>query len=145
MILYTIGFTQKTAQHFFDLLESHRVARVVDIRLHPEGQLTGFSKQQDLPYFLLHLIHCNYRYLPQLAPSDEILKAYRKHLDWDKYETAYLTLLEDRRIPESLDRTLFEEKTCCLLCSEALPNHCHRRLAAERLAAYWSDVEIVHL
>jgi uncharacterized protein (DUF488 family) len=145
MKLYTIGFTQKTAQQFFELLSQHQVSCLLDIRLHPEGQLAGFTRKQDLPYFLRQLIRCDYRYLPQLAPTDEILKDYRSDMDWEKYQTAYLSLLDERKIPEILDRTLFEEKSCCLLCSEARPERCHRRLAAERLAAYWSDVEIVHL
>jgi len=32
-----------------------------------------------------------------------------------------------------------------LLCSEATPHHCHRRLAAEYLAEHWADVTIEHL
>jgi uncharacterized protein (DUF488 family) len=33
----------------------------------------------------------------------------------------------------------------CLLCSEATPHHCHRRLVAEYLRDQWRDVNIVHL
>jgi uncharacterized protein (DUF488 family) len=33
----------------------------------------------------------------------------------------------------------------CLLCSEALPHHCHRRLVAEYLRAKWRGVEVVDL
>jgi uncharacterized protein (DUF488 family) len=145
MKLYTIGFTKKTAQRFFELLDQHQVECLVDIRLHPDGQLAGFTRQQDLRYFLTQLIHCDYRYLPQLAPTTELLRAYRSDKDWEKYQLAYLTLLDERDIPGTLDRALFEEKTCCLLCSEAKPEQCHRRLVAERLAACWQDVEIVHL
>jgi uncharacterized protein (DUF488 family) len=53
--------------------------------------------------------------------------------------------MEARDIPESLDKTLFEEKTCCLLCSEPTPEKCHRRLVAERLARNWKYVEVIHL
>jgi uncharacterized protein (DUF488 family) len=145
MKLYTIGFNKKTAQQFFELLGQHRVECVVDIRLHPDGQLAGFTRQHDLRYLLTQLIHCDYRYLPQLAPTIELLRSYRGDRDWESYQLRYLALLDERGIPGTLDRALFEEKTCCLLCSEATPEQCHRRLIAERLAACWPDVEIVHI
>jgi len=33
----------------------------------------------------------------------------------------------------------------CLLCSEHLPDHCHRRLVAEYLNAKWGGIETKHL
>ncbi len=145
MKLYTIGFTQKTARQFFHLLKQNGVSCLVDIRLHPEGQLAGFAKKEDLRYFLAELIGCDYRYFPQLTPTDDILKTYRADHNWQKYVTAFETLLDQRGIPTTLDRTLFEEKTCCLLCSEPTAEKCHRRLVAERLARTWGKVEIIHL
>ena len=44
---------------------------------------------------------------------------------------------------EALDRALFDDGV--LLCSEAEPDRCHRRLAAEYLQHRWGGVEIVHL
>ncbi len=145
MKLYTIGFTKKTAKQFFDLLKGNGVQCLVDIRLHPDGQLAGFTKKQDLRYFLKELIECDYRHLPILAPYDELLKNYRKDHNWQKYEMGFETLMDQRGIPEALDRVLFEEKVCCLLCSEPTPEHCHRRLVAERIAQSWENVEITHL
>jgi len=145
MKIYTIGFTQKTARTFFEILKGNKIDCLVDIRLHPDGQLAGFTKKEDLKYFLKELINCDYRHIERLAPSDEILKAYRADKDWKKYEASFLDLLKQRGIPETLDRTLFEDKTCCLLCSEPTPEKCHRRLVAETLAKEWNDVEIIHL
>ncbi len=145
MKLYTIGFTQKSAQQFFELLEKNGIERLVDIRLHPDGQLAGFTKQVDLRYFLKALINCDYRRIERLAPADEILTAYRSDKDWPKYEAAFASLMDQRGIPETLDRSLFEDKVCCLLCSEPTPDKCHRRLVAERLAQAWAPVEIIHL
>jgi len=143
--LYTIGFTKKSAEQFFELLEKNGVECLVDIRLHPDGQLAGFTKKEDLRYFLKRLNHCDYRHIDRLAPTDEILKAYRSDKNWPKYAAAFQALLDQRGIPQSLDRTLFEEKNCCLLCSEPTPEHCHRRLVAERLAGEWKNVTIIHL
>jgi uncharacterized protein (DUF488 family) len=146
MRLYTIGFTQKRAETFFELLRQHGVQRLVDIRLNPGGQLSGFAKQDDLPYFLSGLVAgCQYVHMPELAPTKEILNDYRSNSDWPRYIARFEALMDERRIPVALNRAGFETFTSCLLCSEPTPEHCHRRLVAERLAAHWPDVEVVHL
>jgi uncharacterized protein (DUF488 family) len=146
MHLYTIGFTQKRAEQFFRLLRDRGVSRLVDIRLKPGGQLAGFTKKEDLPYFLRQLANgCDYTHMPELAPTKEILSDYRAVGDWAQYEVRFQQLMDDRHIPDSLDRALFDTATCCLLCSEATPELCHRRLVAERLAAHWPNVQIIHL
>ncbi len=146
MKIYTIGFTKKTAQTFFERLRQNGVQRLVDIRLRPSGQLAGFAKQDDLPYFLDNLAdHCSYVHLPELAPAEEILDAYRENKDWQNYEIQFEALMDRRGIPEALDRSSFEAQASCLLCSEDTPEHCHRRLVAERLAERWPGFEVVHL
>jgi uncharacterized protein (DUF488 family) len=143
--LYTIGFTQKSAERFFGLLAEHGVEQVIDIRLKPGGQLSGFAKQDDLAWFLERLNGAGYLHLPQLAPSAEIRDAYRQDHDWNGYVPRFEALMDARGIPEVLDRALFAERVSCLLCSEPTPERCHRRLVAERLARVWPEVEIVHL
>jgi uncharacterized protein (DUF488 family) len=146
MKIYTIGFTQKRAETFFELLRENGVQRLVDIRIKPEGQLAGFAKKEDLPYFLQHLAGgCQYIHMPELAPTVEMMRSFREDKDWQRYAQRFNALMEERRIPETLDRSEFETLTSCLLCSEASPEHCHRRLVAERLKANWPDVEIIHL
>jgi uncharacterized protein (DUF488 family) len=145
MKLYTIGFTKKTAEKFFTLLKNNGVGCLIDIRLHPNGQLAGFARQTDLPYFLSKLAACDYRHVESLAPTDEILSEYRKDHNWGRYVERFEALMESRDVLHSLDRAMFEEKACCLLCSEATPEKCHRRLVAERIARHWPGLEIVHL
>jgi uncharacterized protein (DUF488 family) len=145
MRLYTIGFTKKSAEKFFSLLKDNNVNCLLDIRLHPNGQLAGFTKQDDLAYFLSHLMNCEYQHLEVLAPADEILSDYRKDNDWDQYVQRFEHLMDERDVPACLDRALFENKQCCLLCSEATPEKCHRRLVAERIAQQWRGTEIIHL
>jgi uncharacterized protein (DUF488 family) len=146
MRIYTIGFAGKRAETFFGLLRQHDVRRVVDIRLNPGGQLAGFAKKDDLPYLLSQLVPgCQYVHLPDLTPTKEILTTYRSGSDWQTYLSRFEALMDSRGIPEALDREAFEQLDSCLLCSEPTPQHCHRRLVAERLAAHWLDVEVVHL
>jgi uncharacterized protein (DUF488 family) len=144
--LFTIGFTQKRAQEFFELLRQNGVKRLVDIRLNPGGQLAGFAKQDDLPYFLANLAdNCTYVHVPELAPTKEILAAYRSTGDWSAWEKQFKALMDERKIPQTIPIQDFQAFDSCLLCSEASPEHCHRRLVAERLAQSWPDVQIIHL
>ena len=146
MNLFTIGFTQKRAEAFFGLLTSRGVRRLIDIRLNPGGQLAGFAKQEDLPFFLHNLAGgCEYLHLPALAPTKDILKDYRDDGDWARYADRFERLMDERGVPASLDRTLFESTPSCLLCSEPTADQCHRRLVAERIARHWPDVVITHL
>jgi len=143
--LDTIGFTKKSAERFFGLLREHGVDRLVDIRLHPDGQLSGFARKSDLPYLLRELAGCDYRHLPLLAPSAEILADYRRDHDWVRFLARFDALMDERDVPAALDAALFRGRAACLLCSEAGPEHCHRRVVAERMARAWPELEVVHL
>jgi uncharacterized protein (DUF488 family) len=143
--IYTIGFTKKTAKKFFEMLKDNHIEVLLDIRLKPQGQLAGFAKKDDLPYFLSQLVGCEYQHLLNLAPTEDILSEYKHSNNWGKYVKRFEALMDERDVPHSLDRHLFEEKTCCLLCSEAVPEKCHRRLVAERLTRVWPNIEVINL
>jgi uncharacterized protein (DUF488 family) len=144
MIIHTIGFTQKSAEKFFSSLIAAGVRRVIDTRLHSTSQLSGFAKRDDLRFFLERLGPIDYRYEPLLAPTERILDSYKKKLmSWREYENAYLGLLRERNVETQMGRAVVSDS--CLLCSEAKPHYCHRRLAAEYLKARWTGVEIHHI
>jgi uncharacterized protein (DUF488 family) len=142
--LYTIGFTKKSASTFFGLLQKSGAKCLVDVRLNNVSQLAGFAKRDDLSYFLGELCGMDYRHDLRLAPTKTMLDAYKKHnASWADYEKLFVDLIRERRIedvvhPESLDNAV-------LLCSEATPHQCHRRLVAEYLAERWEGVTIHHL
>jgi uncharacterized protein (DUF488 family) len=144
MKLLTIGFTKKSAEDFFTRLRDSDAKRVLDVRLNNVSQLAGFSKRDDLCFFLRELCQMDYHHFPELAPTAEMLAAYRKKDgDWSAYEFQFLALMESRRIQDSVPKNLVDES--CLLCSEDEPTHCHRRLVAEYLRDKWGRLEIVHL
>ena len=145
MEIYTIGFAGKTAEAFFGTLKRAGVGRVVDIRLRPNGGLSLFARGTDLPYFLRELCGAEYVHVPLLAPTKDVLSDYRKKkIDWPEYERRFLALLDERKAAAKLDRELFSVPAA-LLCSEAKPDQCHRRLAAEYLRSHWPDVHVTHL
>ena len=106
MKIYTIGFTQKSAQQFFGMLKQNHIQRLVDIRIKPKGQLAGFTKQEDLPYFLNELAAgCQYIYQPELAPKIDIMRDYRKDGDWKCFEQRFIQLMNERNIPSAVQRS----------------------------------------
>ena len=144
MKIFTIGFTNKKAERFFEELGQAGVKRVVDVRLNNVSQLAGFSKKDDLKYFLRAIAGIDYIHLAELAPTKELLNAYKKEKgDWSAYEKDFIRLIERRQIELSIAKDIIDQG--CLLCSEDKPHHCHRRLVAEYLQRRWPDVSIQHL
>ncbi len=143
MSLFTIGFSQKSAEEFFALLTENRVKKLIDIRLNNKSQLAGFANAKHLPYFLkLHNIE--YEYKPELAPSKELLNGYKnKSITWDEYIKIYNKLLVDRDVLKNIN--IDELDNAVLLCSEPTADQCHRRLMAEYLAEHFENIKIVHL
>lgn len=145
MRVYTIGFATKSAEEFFGQLQDVGIRRLVDVRLNNTSQLAGFTKRDDLAFFLKRLCDIEYIYEPLLAPTEEILSAVRKKQDtWQDYERKFLALMAERRIEEKIRSDLFSVPTV-LLCSEKSAKECHRRLVLEYLNAKWGGLEIVHL
>jgi len=145
MEIYSIGFTKKTARQFFEAIRDAGVRRLIDVRLNNTSQLAGFAKRDDLEFFLEEICRAGYVHVPMLAPTQEMLDAYKKGGEtWDQYEDRFIDLIREREIERHLDRALFDVPAV-LLCSEATPEHCHRRLVLDYLSEKWGDLTIAHL
>lgn len=146
MAIYTAGFAEWTAEAFFRRLKNEGVTRLLDVRLRPTSQLSGFAKQRDLKFFLAEIVGAEYRHLPQLAPTAELLDLYRtKQLSWDEYASEFNALMASRSIETSLDRFHFSGRPL-LLCSEHDSDKCHRRLVVEYLEIHWGNLgDVIHL
>lgn len=130
--LFTIGFTQKSAEKFFDLLAKNSIKKLIDTRLNNTGQLSGFAKKDDLAYFCKTILSTEYIHWLESAPDEKMLSAYKKkEISWDDYAREYLAMLERRKVESSIK--LISGGDACLLCSEAKPHHCHRSILAEYL------------
>lgn len=142
--LFTIGFTGKPAEKFFNLLRNSGVKKIIDTRINNVSQLAGFAKGSDLKFFAKEIGNISYEHNIDFAPTKELLSRYRdKKLTWAEYEIEYLNLLDIRKVAQKTDIEKLHES--CLLCSEHTPEKCHRRLLAEYLKHVKSDVEIIHL
>ncbi len=144
MKVFTIGFTKKSAREFFGKLRRPGLARLLDVRLNNVSQLAGFSKRDDLLYFCEAILSIPYLHLPELAPTLAMLDEYKKNQgEWPDYEAKFLGLMAERKVEDTLAREVIDGG--CLLCSEATPENCHRRLVAEYLQSKWGNVEIEHI
>jgi len=142
--IFTIGFARKTAREFFTKLKDAGVKRVIDIRLNNLSQLAGFTKKQDIEYFLKEICKIEYVHKPEFAPTKSILDAYKKkEIDWEEYERQFQVLITERQIENLVTRE--QINNACFLCSEVTPEKCHRRLVVEYLQGHWRDVVINHL
>lgn len=144
--IYTIGFTEKSASDFFNLLMSHEVREIIDTRINNASQLAGFAKARDLKFLLEKVENANIRYSHNIsfAPTKELLSRYRKkEITWEEYELEYVKLLDTRQIAKKVNIEEFHKK--CFLCSEHGPEKCHRRLLAEYLKRVNNDIDIIHL
>lgn len=146
--LFTIGFTGKTAEEFFALLKQAGVQTVIDVRQNRGGQLSAFAKHPDLEFFLDETAGISYRHETLLAPTPELRKKYQSNNDWAAYEAEFFALMKERGVPQAVNTSTWPGKVA-LLCTEAGPEKCHRRLVADLLAeryrAEGDEVEIQHL
>lgn len=148
MKIYTIGFTKKNAESFFSLLSKNNITTLVDVRLNNVSQLAGYTKKDDLKFFLKIISNIKYIHSVQLAPTKQILDDYKqKKISWDTYESKYIKLLNERKIADLFKNLVdLKEENVCLLCSEPEATFCHRRLLAEYLKNNSSDkIQIIHL
>lgn len=142
--IFTVGYSKKTAEDFFQLLIQANIRLLIDVRLHNQSQLAGFTKKNDLPYFLQKICSCSYEHIPQWAPTKDILDDYKKkHITWQEYTERFLALIAEREIER--ESQLLDLDHACLLCSESKSEKCHRRLVAKYLQEKLGNLTIIHL
>lgn len=139
MNLFSIGFTQKSAEDFFGLLKDNKIDCLVDIRLNPNGQLSRFAFEKDLPFFLDKLANgCKYVHRVDLAPQNELLKEVRTKgsamsKNYKLFEKEFNIYLEKESKIENFVEQFKNYKNVALLCSEHTTEKCHRRLVCDML------------
>ena len=144
--IFTIGFTRRTAENFFETLKANGVKKVIDVRYSNTSQLLRFSIACDIEYFLRKIVGATYFYDKKFAPSEKILKRYKKNvINWDDYVKEFAELMAYRDIDVYIADKYSDADNICLLCTEVSPETCHRRLVAEKIAEVLGDVEIIHL
>lgn len=143
--LFNIGFTQKTAKEFFGIIKANKIECLIDVRLNPNGQLSRFAFEKDLPYFLSELADgCKYKHRIDLAPTKELLKEVRNKdcamsKDYKLFEVAYIKQLESKSRISNFIEEFGKYENVVLLCSEPTNEKCHRRILSNLLLKKYSN------
>ena len=143
--LFNIGFTQKNADEFFGILKKNKIECLVDIRRTPNGQLSRFAFEKDLPFFLDKLVDgCKYVHRLDLSPTPELLKEIRTKgsamsKDYRLFEVAFLKQLKENSNIGNFVQQFGKYNNVVLLCSEATNEKCHRRVVSEKLLSMFKD------
>lgn len=144
MRVFTVGHSTRTSDELVAILRAHRVERVVDVRRFPESRRHPQFGRERLRRTLLEA-GLDYLWLedlggrrsrrpgsPHTAWRVAGFAAYADHMDTPAFAGALARLIEAAR-----------EGAIAVMCAEALPERCHRRLIADALTA--RGVEVVHL
>lgn len=141
--LLTIGYEACTIGDVLTALKQARVGLLIDVRAVPQSRKPGFSKRQlaaGLEEQGIRYIHLQALGTPK--PGRDAVRAghpermdaiYRDHMGGDRPQAELADAI-------GLART----ERACLLCFERDPACCHRRIAAEMIAAATGQ-RIVHL
>ncbi len=144
-IIYTIGFTKKSAELFFTLIKGNKIEEVLDIRLNNTSQLAAFTKYPDIKYFLKEICDVDYTHDTMFAPSDSTLKKFKNNeITWEQYMEEFYQTMNSRDITRYILDKKIVSKRICLLCSESTAEQCHRGLVADIFRKIY-NLDIVHL
>ena len=132
MKLRTIGYEAATQGAVIAALKDAGVEVLIDVRAVPSSRRAGFSKRilaaslAEAGIDYAHLVALGTpksgRQAVRAGHPEEMRKIYEAHLTEPAAQL---------QLAEALD--IARERPAALLCYEADPAHCHRRIVAERL------------
>lgn len=143
-MIYTIGHSTRSPEEFLDLLRSHGIMHVLDVRRYPAsrrhphfagGALAASLAAQGIAYS--HEPDLGGRRAPR---RDSANTAWRS-----AGFRGYADHMETRAFGEALERAiaLAAGETVAVMCAEAVPWRCHRQLLADALVA--RGLEVRHI
>lgn len=146
MRLYNIGYAHKSAKRFFEEMKEHKIKVVVDIRLNNTSQLAGYTKKDDLAYFLKEICGCGYEHRPDLAPTKEMIDGYKsKSVAREAFERQYCKVMRDRGAISSFADQYRGYGRIGLLCSGVDITSCHQQLLSDMIAEQVPSITVVNV
>lgn len=141
----TVGHSTRGFDEVMEMLRAHGVTCLVDVRSFPSSRkypqwnrsAIEESMPSDLTYRWIRRLGGR-RHTPKGVPSENgawRVKAFRDYADYmagEEFATGLEELLQ-----------LAEHERPAIMCSEAVPWRCHRRLITDALIV--ADVEVVHI
>ncbi len=142
--IWTVGYERLLPPALLAELQAAGVRRVIDVRFRPQSRRPGLSKTRLGAMLAEHGIAYEHRrelgtppdlrWLFRAGRVGEAAAAYREHAE--------------REAPEALDELaaeLDDAPPTALLCLEADPAGCHRRVITDALRARLGDLRVIDL
>jgi uncharacterized protein (DUF488 family) len=139
-----MGSAKKSASEFFELLRSHRVTLVADVRRCNHVRLNGFTQADNLAY-LLPEFGIQYQHWGDFVPLPSLLGDIKSRMDFNQVALRYKLWLRITKAIPHLPEGMFSNKTVCILGTKPSARRCHRRLAAEIIQPLHIGLEVQHL
>jgi uncharacterized protein (DUF488 family) len=144
MKIWTVGHSTRSGEEFVEILRSHQVQVLVDVRTYP-GSRRYPQFNRDVLDKNLALQEIRYQHEPRLggrrkpradshnsAWRNEQFRGYADHMETEEFKRGVEELLE-----------LAAEKRVAIMCAEAVWWRCHRSLVSDYLKA--EGHEVLHI
>ncbi len=142
LVVLTVGHSNRTLEDFLALLQAHGVEKVIDVRRFPSSRRHPHFNGPALSAALA-AVGIGYRHIPELGgrrtPRPDSVhtawktpgfRGYADHMETPAFRAALETVLAEAA-----------QARIALMCAEALPWRCHRRLIADALVVRGIQVE----
>ena len=134
MDIHTISAYETTASKFFGCLEERKIDLALDVRLKNTNQLAGFTKRDDLAYFVKRLTGAEYKHDLLFAPAPTLFERYiHGNIDWDAYASAYRDDLRERNAIEQFFDRYGDKRSVALVGTATRARRSHAEVLKEML------------
>ena len=123
-VIYTVGHSNHSAEHFLELLQAHGVDCVVDVRSIPSSQ---YNPQYNKPHLAAYLQENDIIYLHfgkefGARQTNSFVHDEEGRVDFEKFRQTEAFRLGIARLEEGTEKGFVP----ALMCAEANPLECHR-------------------
>jgi uncharacterized protein (DUF488 family) len=144
MTIYTIGHSNHPLEKFIEMLQSHGIEFVGDVRTVPRSRYNPQYNSDSLP---VSLKDCGiaYRHLPALGGLRHTIKG-STNTGWENASfRGYADYMQTEGFRGGLAEltALAEEKKTAIMCAESLPWRCHRNLLSDALLV--RGITVLHI
>ena len=134
MRINTISAYETTASKIFGCLEEWKIDLALDVRLKNTNQLAGFTKRDDLAYFVKRLTGAEYKHDLLFAPAPTLFERYiHGNIDWDAYASAYRDDLRERNAIEQFFDRYGDKRSVALVGTATRARRSHAEVLKEML------------
>jgi len=144
LTFFTAGYQGHNIETFLDLLMSHGVEQLIDVRQLPFSRKPDFSKKR----FAAHLADAGivYTHIVALGTPKALRDEVRRSRDYPAFFAAMEALVSEQpaAVREALE--IAPPRPSALLCFEASVEECHRLTVAQAMVqASAEECQVVHL